>query len=177
MLASASTVSVVADLLRKHKLSSSVVDPVRDIEHISRVGTDTVKVMVATSGAQLLPENAIETLCTQLLPETLLLTPNVPEAKLIAQRGGKSVTEVRNLEGLEQLASAVHQLGPRYVLLKGGHTPLTSDHQVAKSDDEKQIVVNVLHGEGVTEVFETQYQRSRNTHGTGCSLACRSSTL
>lgn len=128
--------------------------------------------MVATSGAQLLPENAIEILCQQLLPKTLILTPNIPEADLILKKGGKPAIEVKDIEGLKQLASAVRQLGPKYVLLKGGHLPMTSDHKVAKSDEEKQIVVNVLHGEGMTETFATKFQRSRNTHGTGCSLAC-----
>jgi len=128
--------------------------------------------MVATSGAQLLPENAVETMCHELLPATFILTPNIPEANLILKTAGKPASEPHDLEGLKQLASTIQQLGPRYVLLKGGHIPLTSNHQVAKADEDKQLVVNVLHGEGITEVFESKYQRSQNTHGTGCSLAC-----
>ncbi|KAK3709838.1 trifunctional hydroxymethylpyrimidine kinase/phosphomethylpyrimidine kinase/thiaminase [Vermiconidia calcicola] len=155
MLASASTISIVADALRKHRIALSVVDPV----------------MVATTGAQLLPEEAVKTLCDELLQETYILTPNIPEANLILKEAGEPSVEVRDLDGLKELASAVHKLGPKYVLIKGGHIPLTSDRKVAKSDTDKQIVANVLLGDDVLEVMESAYQSSRNTHGTGCTLA------
>lgn len=155
MLASAGTVSVVADALRKHGVSLSVVDPV----------------MVATSGARLLPEDAVKTLCDRLLPETFILTPNVPEANLILKEAGQPAVDVTDVDGLVKLATMVHSLGPQYVLLKGGHLPLTKDEQVAKSDNEKHLVVNVLVGKDCVDVTRLQYQASRNTHGTGCSLA------
>lgn len=161
MLASASTISVVADALRRHKVVYSVVDPV----------------MIATTGAQLLPENAVKTLCEDLLKETFLLTPNIHEAQLILQESGKKAVEVNDLEALKQLAAAVHKLGPKFVLLKGGHIPLTSDHVVAKTVGEKIVVANILVGKDVEEVIESKYQHSRNTHGTGCTLACMSSRL
>lgn len=157
MLASAGTVSVVADALRKHGIKHSVIDPV----------------MVATSGAQLLPENAVKTLCEKLLPETFIVTPNIPEANLILKEAGLPPVEINDLDGMKQLAAAVHKLGPKYVLVKGGHLPLTSQHKVATSDDEKKTVVNVLSGDDVDEVVELPYQKSKNTHGTGCSLACK----
>lgn len=158
MLASASTISVVADQLKRHKIEKSVVDPV----------------MVATTGARLLPENAVRTLCDELLPRAYILTPNIPEANLILKESGQPAVDVQDLEGLKRLASAVLKLGPKFVLIKGGHIPLASDHKVAKSDDEKKLVVNVLEGEDRSEVIESAYQSSRNTHGTGCSLACKS---
>lgn len=127
--------------------------------------------MVATTGARLLPEAAVKTLCKNLLPQTFLLTPNIPEANLIIKESGRSPVEVHDLEGLKRLAASLHELGVKYVLLKGGHVPLTSDHQVAKTSDSREIVVNVLHGEGVCQVIESAYQDSKNTHGTGCSLA------
>ncbi|KAK3074358.1 trifunctional hydroxymethylpyrimidine kinase/phosphomethylpyrimidine kinase/thiaminase [Teratosphaeriaceae sp. CCFEE 6253] len=155
MLATMGTVTVVADALRKHGVKLSVVDPV----------------MVATSGAQLLPEDAVTTLCGQLLPLTYLVTPNIPEAKLMLQKSGAPPVEVHDLAGLRSLARAVHQLGPKYVLLKGGHVPLTADFKVARTADEKVVVANVLYGQDVDEVFQLAYQQSRNTHGTGCTLA------
>ena len=158
MLASASTVLVVADTLRKYGIKHSVVDPV----------------MVATSGAKLMPENAIKTLSDKLLPETYLVTPNIPEAQLIVQESGGHPVEVNDLEGMKQLAAAVRKLGSKYVLLKGGHLPLTAEHKVARSDSEKKLVVNVLVGDDVDEVVELAYQASVNTHGTGCTLACKS---
>ena len=156
MLASAGTISVVAEAFQKYNFKYTVVDPV----------------MVATSGARLLPENAIKTMCDTLLPLTHLITPNIPESNLILQESGQPAIEVKSLDGLRQLARAVHRLGPKYVLIKGGHLPLDSQRNTAKSDSEKKIVANVLYGEDVDEVIELSYQSSRNTHGTGCTLAC-----
>ena len=161
MLASASTISVVADALKRHDIRFSVIDPV----------------MVATTGATLLPEKAVKTLCEELLPRTYILTPNIPEAHLILREAGQQPIDIKDLEGLKKLGSSLQALGPEFVLVKGGHLPLTSDYKVAKTDKEKQIVVNILLGKDATtgadisEVIESPYQDSRNTHGTGDSLA------
>ncbi|KAF2487850.1 Phosphomethylpyrimidine kinase-domain-containing protein [Neohortaea acidophila] len=155
MLASADTVSMVAKALREHKIAVSVIDPV----------------MVATTGAKLLPDAAVKTLCNDLLPETYILTPNIPEAKLILQESGREQSEIRNVDDLIDLARAIHRLGVKYVLLKGGHIPLTAKYEIAALDEQKEIVVNVLVGEDVCEVFDLSYRKSKNTHGTGCSLA------
>lgn len=129
--------------------------------------------MVATTGAKLLPDAAVKTLCNDLLPETYILTPNIPEAKLILQESGREQSEIRNVDDLIDLARAIHRLGVKYVLLKGGHIPLTAKYEIAALDEQKEIVVNVLVGEDVCEVFDLSYRKSKNTHGTGCSLACR----
>lgn len=161
MLASAETVNVVAESLRKYELDVSVVDPV----------------MVATSGAQLLPEKAVKVLCDKLLPVTFLLTPNIPEANLIIKEAGEEPVEVKDKEGLKRLAAAVQKLGPRYVLLKGGHLPLTADGRLATSARDRKVVANVLTGPDFNEVIELPYQESRNTHGTGCTLACKTTAV
>lgn len=135
---------------------------------------DNVQVMVATSGAQLLPTNAVKTLCTELLPEAFLVTPNIPEANLMLEESGHSPIPIRDLKDLKKLASAVLSLGPRYVLLKGGHIPLDSGYGVAESRADRKIVVNLLLGSDLDEIIEAPYQDSDNTHGTGCSLACKS---
>lgn len=129
--------------------------------------------MVSTSGAQLLPEDATKTLIHELLPAAYLVTPNIPEANLILREAGKPALEVGDLDGLKDLAASVLGLGARYVLIKGGHLPLTKDGKVAREESEMEIVANVLVGrDGELEVIEMPFQRSRNTHGTGCSLAC-----
>ncbi|KAK1061439.1 trifunctional hydroxymethylpyrimidine kinase/phosphomethylpyrimidine kinase/thiaminase [Friedmanniomyces endolithicus] len=155
MLASAGTVDIVADALREYSVKLAIVDPV----------------MVATSGARLLPEDAVKTLCERLLPNTFLVTPNIPEARLMLEKTGRPAISVHDLDGLKQMARAVHELGSKYVLLKGGHLPLNADRKVAGSEDQKSLVANVLYGDDVNEVFELEYQHSRNTHGTGCTLA------
>ncbi|KAK4925600.1 trifunctional hydroxymethylpyrimidine kinase/phosphomethylpyrimidine kinase/thiaminase, partial [Elasticomyces elasticus] len=155
MLAASSTVTVVADALRQYAVKVAIVDPV----------------MVATSGAQLLPEDAVKTLCEELLPNTYIVTPNIPEAKLMLEKTGSPPVDVHDLEGLKNLAKAVHALGPKYVLVKGGHLPLTTERKVAGPEDARAMVANVLYGDDVDEVFELEYQTSRSTHGTGCTLA------
>lgn len=127
--------------------------------------------MVATSGAQLLPHEAIKTMCEQLLPVTGLLTPNIPEAQLILKESGHEPREIKNLDDLKQMGEAVRQLGPKAVLVKGGHCPLNKQYQVSENDADRELVVNVLCSEGRFEVFESKYQKASNTHGTGCSLA------
>lgn len=127
--------------------------------------------MISTSGSQLLPEAAVQGLRTKLLPLTTVLTPNIPEAKLLLKDSGQVTTDPEDLQGLIDLAKQVCSLGPRAVLLKGGHRPLTKYHKTASSSDEASQVVDVLFdGEEVT-LFETDFLISKNTHGTGCSLA------
>ncbi|KAK0662917.1 putative hydroxymethylpyrimidine/phosphomethylpyrimidine kinase 2 [Lasiodiplodia hormozganensis] len=155
MLASASTIEVVAEALKRHNVPISIVDPV----------------MVSTSGAQLLPEDAVEILITRLLPVTTLLTPNLPEAQLILKCAGRPVGDPQSVDDIVSMARAVRELGPKNVLLKGGHVPLTKDRVVPTGEADRQIVLNVLIGEGDDVIFETAYLKSSNTHGTGCSLA------
>jgi hydroxymethylpyrimidine/phosphomethylpyrimidine kinase len=129
--------------------------------------------MVSTSGSQLLAEAATKTLIHELLPVAYLVTPNIPEANLIMREAGKPESDVQDLAGLKKLATAILEMGPEFVLLKGGHLPLTKTGKVAQNDNEKEIVANVLVGrDGAVEVVEVPYQASKNTHGTGCSLAC-----
>ncbi|KAF2086708.1 hypothetical protein K490DRAFT_43873 [Saccharata proteae CBS 121410] len=155
MLASAETISVVADALRRHRIPISVIDPV----------------MVATSGAALLHSTAMETLCTQLLPLTTILTPNLPEAQVILQHAGKPCPEPKSVDDIVTMAKGIQELGPKWVLLKGGHLPLTRDRVVSSEGSGKEIVLNVLVGDGETTILESEYIESKNTHGTGCSLA------
>lgn len=130
------------------------------------------QVMVATSGSKLLHDSAISILVNELLPITHLLTPNIPEANLILREAGEPEIDVNNLADLEKLAQSVRNLGPRYVLLKGGHGPLAADYSIAATEQEKSLVVNVLSSLESCELVELPYQSSKNTHGTGCSLAC-----
>nr|KAK5442124.1 trifunctional hydroxymethylpyrimidine kinase/phosphomethylpyrimidine kinase/thiaminase [Exophiala xenobiotica] len=129
------------------------------------------KVMVSTSGHQLLPGDAIRNLRDKLLPITTLLTPNIPEATLLLRDADIQYKSPSSLEDLKSLAKMVHQLGPRAVLVKGGHMPLTKTYTKAVSDDEKLLTVDVLYDGSDYTIIESKYLRSRNTHGTGCSLA------
>lgn len=130
--------------------------------------------MVSTSGAQLLPHEAITQLSQHLLPHTTILTPNIPEATLLLTQNGHQVGEIQSVSDVEAMGRKIQQLGPKWVLVKGGHMPFREDLKVAKTDDEKEIVVDVLVGpEGSVLWVQSPYQKSTSTHGTGCSLACK----
>jgi hydroxymethylpyrimidine kinase/phosphomethylpyrimidine kinase len=133
--------------------------------------------MVSTSGSELLPQEAIRELREHLLPMTTVLTPNVPEAKLLLSNAGRPVPDPENTDDLVDIAKAVQSLGPKYVLVKGGHLPFMKDGTVAARAEDRVLMVDVLYGEGRVTRFETAYQDSKNTHGTGCSLACEFSLL
>ena len=109
-------------------------------------------VMVATSGARLLDPAAVDTLRRRLLPLAAVLTPNVPEAEVLA---GMTIA------GEADMAEAARRLlamGPAAVLLKGGHL------------DGASCADLLVTMEGV-EVFRAPRIVTRNTHGTGCTLA------
>jgi hydroxymethylpyrimidine/phosphomethylpyrimidine kinase len=159
MLASAGTVDAVAAALVAHTVKTLVVDPV----------------MVSTSGSQLLPSEALDALRTKLLPMATILTPNLPEARLLLADSGHAFITVEKVSDLEDIARLVRNAGPEWVLVKGGHCPFRKDGVVAKSPEEKEIVVDMLCGGDEVVRIETPYHESRNTHGTGCSLACEMS--
>lgn len=128
--------------------------------------------MVSTSGSQLLPHEAVRSLIEFLLPLTTVLTPNLPEARLLLAEAGRAVGDPKNVDDLVSIAKAVQALGPKFVLVKGGHLPFKKNGNVASTEEEKEVMIDVLFGEGEVTRIETWYQKSKNTHGTGCSLAC-----
>ncbi|EJT81099.1 hypothetical protein GGTG_01085 [Gaeumannomyces tritici R3-111a-1] len=157
MLASVEAIEMVAEALRTRDVSGKlVVDPV----------------MVATSGAQLLPPTAASQLTALILPQTTLLTPNIPEASLLLTRSGQEPPAVKTVGDMEVIGRALQGLGPDWVLVKGGHAPLGKDYTVVENPDDRRIVVDVLVGPWNQVLkIESAYQNSRHTHGTGCSLA------
>lgn len=154
MLASAETIEMLAEVVSRHDIPAVVIDPV----------------MISTSGAELLPKEAIETLIRNLLPLVTLLTPNIPEANLILARHGVGEREIKSVADLEAVGRSLQALGPKWVLVKGGHRPFAKD--LASTGDE--VVVDVLVGPAEGDVVKVQspWQDSTSTHGTGCTLAC-----
>ncbi|KAF5130452.1 putative hydroxymethylpyrimidine/phosphomethylpyrimidine kinase 2 [Metarhizium anisopliae] len=159
MLAAAETIDMIARQVAKHGITSLVVDPV----------------MVSTSGAQLLPREAIRELSIHLLPRATVLTPNIPEAILILSENGDSALaekKICSVSDVEFIGRRIQALGPEWVLVKGGHLPFRADMSVAETEHEKHVVVDLLVGpEGKVFRVQSPYQPSTSTHGTGCSLA------
>lgn len=136
MLANASIVEAVAERVRQHRLPHLVVDPV----------------MVSKSGARLLREDAVSALRSLLLPLAELVTPNLPEAEALTGRSLTTDGEMR------RAAREIVALGPRAVVIKGGHRP-------------GEVVTDLFHdGEAFLE-FSAPRVHTQSTHGTGCTFA------
>jgi len=140
MLYSAEIVSAVAGLIEGYNLLS-IVDPV----------------MIAKGGTPLLKQEANEAVRKELLPRTYLLTPNIPEAEALI--GAKITT----LEEMEDAAKQLQSMGPRHVLLKGGHR-------------EEDAIDILLAGKAIHRLTAERIDTA-NTHGTGCSYAAALATM
>jgi len=110
-------------------------------------------VMMAKSGDALLEPEAREALISSLLPLATVVTPNLPEAQVLC---GFPVTDI---EGMRRAARAIHARGPRCVVVKGGHLASTGFSTDLFYD-----------GERFEELTGPRIE-TRNTHGTGCTLA------
>ena len=135
MVSSGALLHVIAEKLQEYKARNIVVDPV----------------MIATSGARLISEEAVEVLKNSLLPMAALVTPNIPEAEVLS--GRKIVTP-------EDMIKAAALIGETYhcaVLCKGGH-------QLHDAND-------LLWNEGGYRWFRGERINNPNTHGTGCTLS------
>ena len=135
MVSSADLIVVIAEKLKQYKAKNIVVDPV----------------MVATSGAKLLRDDAVEALCRELLPLAAVLTPNIPEAEIL------SGMTIRSAADMEAAARAISEQYGCAVLCKGGH-------QINDADD-------LLWRCGSGKWFHGKRINNPNTHGTGCTLS------
>lgn len=109
-------------------------------------------VMVAKGGARLLDQGATEAVISVLLPRAAVVTPNIPEAEVLAGM------EIDGVDGMKRAAEKLLSLGPKAVLLKGGHL------------DGPRLTDLLLTDAGF-EVFEGQRIETKHTHGTGCTTA------
>jgi hydroxymethylpyrimidine/phosphomethylpyrimidine kinase len=136
MLANAEVIDAVADALQAYRPPFVVLDPV----------------MVATSGAKLLEDAALDALRSRLLPLASVITPNLPEAELLLGHA------IADLAAMRAAATELLSLGAVAVFLKGGHLPGDGD------------VVDLFANE--TDRVEIAHPRLRiEAHGTGCTLA------
>lgn len=121
---------------------------------------------MSTSGAQLLPQDAVSLLRELLLPIATVATPNIPEAKLLL--GANDQPDPETQEQMIELAKDLHKLGSKYVLVKGGHFSA----KVQDNNKPGSQVVDILYDGNQALLIEKSFLDSKNTHGTGCSLAC-----
>ncbi len=137
MLSSAPIVEAVAESLRSFGIERLVVDPVCISKH----------------GDALLRADAIGALKSEILPLAEVVTPNLGEVRALTG------VEVRGVSDLRAAAEAVHALGSRWVLVKGGHLPDDEDAADLLFDGEREIRLS------------SRRLETRDTHGTGCTLS------
>ena len=135
MVASSELIRVIAQKLKEYGAKNIVVDPV----------------MVATSGAKLISDDAIETLKSELLPLADVITPNIPEAEVL------SGMTIKNEDDMIAAAKAICEKFGCSVLCKGGH-------QINDAND-------LLYRDGSYVRFKGKRIDNPNTHGTGCTLS------
>ena len=146
MLATAAIVEAVAATIAELDLPNLVVDPV----------------MIAKDGSRLLQQDAIAAVVAELLPRAEVVTPNVPEAAALVG------FPIRTLDDMREAARRIRKLGPRVVVLKGGHLPTSEAGPDSGGEGE---IVDVVSSAQVD--FEVRGPRiaTRRTHGTGCTLS------
>jgi hydroxymethylpyrimidine/phosphomethylpyrimidine kinase len=137
MLSNAEIIRVVAGRAQRYQIERLVVDPV----------------MVAKGGDPLLRAEARDALVEELLPLAYVVTPNHHEAGVLTG------FVVSTLEEMRRAAVAIHALGARYVVVKGGHLPASD------------AAIDVLYDGRDFEAFEAERVDTPNTHGTGCTFA------
>ena len=135
MVASSSLIKVIADSIKKFNLKNIVVDTV----------------MVATSGAKLIADDAIISLKKELLPLATIITPNIPEAEVLSE------IKIHNSSDMEKAAKIIFEKFGCSVLLKGGHNLNDANDFLLTSTDKVW--------------FSGKRIDNPNTHGTGCTLS------
>lgn len=137
MVSDASLIMVIYEKLSQYQAKNIVLDPV----------------MVATSGARLLKEEAVSCLTDKLIPLADVLTPNIPEAEILSD------LTIRSEEDMVRAAQAIGQKYHCNVLLKGGH----------KINDANDYLYNHDTHDGLW--YYGLRIANPNTHGTGCTLS------
>jgi hydroxymethylpyrimidine/phosphomethylpyrimidine kinase len=136
MLSNAAIIETVAAGVQRHRLGPVVVDPV----------------MIAKSGDRLLREDAVDALRRKLLPLAAVVTPNIPEAEVLAGR------PIRTRDDRLAAARIIMELGAHAVVIKGGHS------------EDDPIVDLLVDSQGIHE-YRAARIVTTNTHGTGCTFS------
>jgi len=140
MLANAAVVSAVAKKIRQYQIRKLVVDPV----------------MVAKGGARLIADDARKCLISELLSLALVVTPNVPEAEILAER------EIHSGDDMKKAARIIREMGVPNVIVKGGHLPGPARDILYDGRDFHEFI---------SERIDT-----KDTHGTGCTFSAAIAT-
>ena len=139
--------------------SSKVIDVVmKSIDNINIKKIVLDPVMVAKGGAKLIDEKAIKSLKSKLINRVFLITPNIPEAEILTN------TKIKTKEDMIFAANKLIEYGAKNVLIKGGHL-------------DQKSVQDIFVNKFEIKTFNSKRYRTKNTHGTGCTLSSAITTF
>ena len=141
MLVSEEVVEIVCDMFRKYSLKNLVVDPV----------------VTSHKGEMLLSDEGIKKLISDLIPLSCLVTPNIPEAEILAGR------KIESLSNIKDAASAICEQGASNVLIKGGHVIAHGG-----DNDANEEIIDLFYDGKEFQYFREKRVDIGNVHGTGC---------
>ena len=136
-------------MLHSKEVIQAVIKSLKKI-NITKVILDPV--MVAKGGTKLINKSAINFIKNKLMQKTFLITPNIPEAEILSQ------VKIKSTEDMIKAGKVLISYGAKNVLIKGGHL---------NSKQMNDILIN----KKVTRIFKSKKYKSKNTHGTGCTLS------
>jgi len=142
-------------MLHSSEVIMFVVNALRKVK-TSKIVLDPV--MVAKGGARLINKSAIKTLKDKLIKKAYLITPNIPEAEILTK------IKIKSLEDMIHAANILLKLGAKNVLIKGGHR--NAKHMEDILLNKKEI-----------KIFKNKKIKTKNTHGTGCTLSSAITTF
>ena len=131
------------------------------IKSLKKVKTKKIildPVMIAKGGFKLINDRAIKTLKEKLIQKAYLITPNIPEAEVLTK------IKIKNLEDMICAANILLKFGVKNVLLKGGHS-------------NSKIMKDVFLSKKQLKIFKNKRIKTKNTHGTGCTLSSAIATF
>ncbi|MFQ5964104.1 MAG: bifunctional hydroxymethylpyrimidine kinase/phosphomethylpyrimidine kinase [Candidatus Scalinduaceae bacterium] len=142
MLANEEVVEIVCDRIRKYNLQKLVVDPI----------------IKSHKGNRLLSSEGVKKLRFILIPLSYLVTPNIPEAEILADK------KIKSLPDMKDVAKSIYELGARNVLIKGGHAVNHGNGDHGFEDK----AIDILYDGNSFEYFKEKKIKAENVHGTGC---------
>ncbi len=142
-------------MLHSSDVINSVIKALEKLK-ISKIVLDPV--MVAKGGTKLINDTAIKTIRKKLIKKVDLITPNIPEAEVLTK------TKINNLKDMIHAAKILQNLGAKNILLKGGHK-------------KSNYIEDIFLSEKELKIFKNKKIKTKNTHGTGCTLSSAITTF
>jgi len=147
--------AVKIGMLHSERVIQAVINSLKLI-NVSKIILDPV--MIAKGGAQLINSKAVHILKKQLIQKVSLITPNIPETEVLTD------LKIKKTKDMIKAAQVLISMGAKNVLIKGGHL-------------KSKVVKDIFMNEKEIVIFSNKRLKTKNTHGTGCTLSSAIATF